>query len=184
MSEATPETTPAEPAAQPSGEPAADPKAEEPKASETDLAAEVARLKEELTKARKWETRSKENAAKLQQYEREKLPEAERAAAEAEERGRTAATQEFGKRLARSEFNALAGRRNPDFDTADAFEWLDLGKFVGEDGEPDTKAITAAVERLVPAAENRPPSFDGGSRTPAPAPQSMSGLIRKAAGRA
>ena len=63
-------------------------------------------------------------------------------------------------------------------------EFVDLGKFLGEDGRPDAKAIEAAVERLVPAAADGPPSFDGGTRTPPPAQQGMSGLIRKAAGRA
>jgi hypothetical protein len=143
---------------------------------------------EELTKeSRKWETRSKENLQAKTELEKQRqaaMTDAERAVAEAESRGRTAAATEFGKELAQTQFDALAGRRNPDFDTAKALEYVDLGKFLGEDGRPDQKAIEAAVERLVPAAADGPPSFDGGPRTPATAPQGMSQLIRKAAGRA
>lgn len=112
------------------------------------------------------------------------MTEAERTVAEAEARGRTAASTEFGKRLARTEFDALAGRRNPDVDTSAVLEFVDLSRFVGEDGEPDTKAIQQAVERLVPAPQAGTPSFDGGTRTTAPAPQGMNGFIRKATGRA
>lgn len=114
------------------------------------------------------------------------MSEAEKAVAEAKAAGRTEAVTEFGKRLARTEFDALAGRRNKDFDTASALEYIDLSRFVGEDGEPDAKAIKAAVERLVPApaANDGPPSFDGGARTAASATKGMNGLIRSATGRA
>ena len=149
-----------------------------------DLQAKV----EELTKeSRKWESRAKENGSKAREFDEQRkaaMTDAERAVAEAEERGRTAAVTEFGQELARTQFDALAGRRNPDFDTTQALEFVDLGKFLGEDGRPDIKAITAAVERLVPEAAAAPPSFDGGTRTPPPAPAGMTGLIRKAAGRA
>ena len=112
------------------------------------------------------------------------MTETERSTSEAEERGRTAAVTEFGRELAQEKFNSLAGRRNAEFDTAKALEYVDLSKFLGDDGRPNTEAITAAVERLVPAPPDGAPSFDGGTRTTPPAPQGMSGLIRKAAGRA
>ncbi len=111
------------------------------------------------------------------------MGEAERKIEEAKAAGRTEAVSEFGKRLARTEFDAAAGRRNPEFDTASALEWVDLGLFVGDDGEPNAKAIAAAVERLIPEPANGPPSFDGGARTSAPPTTGMNGLIRRAAGR-
>lgn len=112
------------------------------------------------------------------------MTEAERAVAEAEARGRSTAVAEYGRKLAQREFDVLAARRNPDADTAPIFEYLDLSRFVGEDGEPDSKAIAAAVERLVPAPNGtRPPSFDGGQRIPAASGDSMTALIRRAAGR-
>jgi hypothetical protein len=151
--------------------------ADQPKADETDWKAE----------ARKWEARAKENSGAAKAAEKARLDamsESERAIEEAKQAARTEAATNYGKRLARTEFDALAGRRNPDFDTASALEYVDLTRFVGEDGEPDSKAIKAAVERLIPAPADGPPSFDGGPRTPAPAPQGMSQIIRKAAGRA
>lgn len=176
MSETPAEPTPpAEPAAQPPGpEPAAD----EP-ADSTDWKAE----------ARKWETRAKENGAAAKELEKQRqasMTEAEKAVAEAETRGRTAASQDFGKRLARTQFDALAGRRNPDVSTDDVLEYVDLGRFVGEDGEPDSKAIASAVERLVPAASGAAPTvnLDLGQRTTPTTSPGMSQIIRKAAGRA
>jgi len=146
-----------------------------------------AKLEEATKESRKWETRSKENHAAKTELEKQRqaaMTDAERAVAEAEAKGRTAAATEFGMELAQTQFDALAGRRNPAFDTKQALEYVDLGKFLGEDGRPDIAAITAAVERLVPAPADGPPSFDGGVRTPPPAQQGMTGLIRKAAGRA
>ena len=178
MSEATPEATPAQETPPSETDPSTEPK---------DWQAEATRLREELTKARKWEERAKENSAAAKAAEKARLDamsESERAVEEARQAARSEATLEFGKRLARSEFDAIAGRRNPDFDTSSALEYVDLAKFVGEDGEPDKEAIKSAVERLVPAPANALPEFDGGSRTTATAPQGMSQLIRKAAGRA
>lgn len=172
MTEAAPEATPAQEQPAPESQPE-----EQPQADETDWKAE----------ARKWEQRAKENGAKATEFEKARkaaMTDAERAVVEAEERGRTTATTEFGKELAQTQFDALAARRNKDFDTSSALEFVDLGKFLGEDGRPNAQAIESAVERLVPAPTDAAPSFDGGTRTNPPAPQGMSGLIRKAAGRA
>ena len=172
MSEAAPEPTPDQPA--PEGDaPAQD------AADSTDWKAE----------ARKWEQRAKENkaaAAELEKQRKATMTEADRAIAEAEQRGRTAAATDFGKRLARTQFDALAGRRNPDVSTDAVLEYVDLGRFVGEDGEPDSKAIQAAVERLVPEATSGTPSvnLDLGARIAPPTSPNMSQLIRQAAGRA
>lgn len=175
--EAAPETpTPAAPAQEPT-EPTEAKQTEQPTEGDTDWKAE----------ARKWEARAKENNAKASEYDKQRkaaMTEAERAVAEAEERGRTAAATEFGQELAREKFDALAGRRNKDFDTAKALEFVDLNKFLGEDGRPNTKAIEAAVERLVPPAGEPTPSFDGGPRTPAPAGADMNTVLRRATGRA
>lgn len=150
-----------------------EPEATEPEVDSTDWKAE----------ARKWEQRAKDNSAKARDLEKRQqasMTEAERAVAEAEVRGRTAAATAYGQRLARTEFDALAGRRNPDYDTASALEFVDLSRFLTEDGEPDSRAIKAAVERLVPTAGA--PSFDGGTRTTAAPKGDMSSMIRKAAG--
>lgn len=119
----------------------------------------------------------------LEQLRQKSMGDAERAVLEAEQRGRASAATEFGKRLARTQFDALAGRRNADFDIASALEYVDLSKFLDEDGEPDAKAITAAVERLVPAPQAGPPSFDGGARSGPQKAPSMDALIRQQVGR-
>lgn len=178
MSEATPEAPAQEPQPKEASQPNEPDKGEQPKPDETDWKAE----------ARKWETRAKENNTKAEKAAEkarlEAMSESERAIAEAETRGRTAATADFGQRLAKTEFDALAGRRNPDVKTDDVLEFIDLSRFLDESGEPDKKAIASAVERLVPAPTESTPSFDGGSRSPAAAPQGMSQIIRKASGRA
>lgn len=180
MSEApaeAPATAPAQPAS-----PAAEvtPEGQAPKV-ETFDAEYVEKLRKENAKYR---TEAKTTATELEKVRQSSMSEAEKAAAEAEKRGRTAATAEFGKRLATSEFKALASKRNSAFDSTDVLSLVDLSRFVGEDGEPDEKAIATAVEKLIPAPEGGVPSFDGGTRTTPPAPAGMNGLIRKAAGRA
>jgi hypothetical protein len=104
---------------------------------------------------------------------------------EAEERGRTAAVTQYGQRLARTEFIAEAAKRNPGFDATSILDDLNLARYIGEDGEPDSKAIAKAAQRLIPEANAapQPPSFDGGTRQGAPSSASMSDLIRAAAGR-
>lgn len=178
MSEPTPTPAPDQ-AAQPTPDAQPEPAAE-PAQDSTDWKAE----------ARKWEDRAKANkkaADELEKARKAAMTESERAVAEAEERGRMAVRSEYGARLAQTEFRAAAAMRNAGFDVAKALAYVDLSKFVGEDGEPDSKAIAAAVADLVPEAVNgtpAPPSFDGGPRQPAPVGLDMSQLIRKAAGRA
>jgi hypothetical protein len=143
-------------------------------------------VKELRAEAAKYRSTAKAAQAEAEQARKAQMSEAERAIAEARSAGAAEAVERFGKRLARTEFDAIAGRRNADFDTAPVFEFLDLGRFLGEDGEPDVKAIKAAVERLVPAPPSGPPSFDGGPRTSAAVMdpnQFMNKTIRSAAGR-
>lgn len=141
-------------------------------------------LEAERTARKESDRRFKALEKEMEKVRQASMSEAEKAVSEAEARGLKTGRAEGGTRLARTEFDALAGRRNPDFDTASALEWVDLARFVGDDGEPDTKAIKAAVERLVPTPEGGPPSFDGGPRSTPPVSTGMNGLIRKAAGRA
>lgn len=174
MTEAAPEAPIAAPAQDQQSAAEAPKPDEQPKADETDWKAE----------ARKWEQRAKDNGAKATEFDKARraaMTDAERAVAEAEERGRLAATSEFGKRLATSEIRAAAADAGADL--AGVFDYLDLSRFVGENGELEEKAIKAFVAGL-PKKDPGTPSFDGGTRTTAPAPQGMNGLIRKAAGRA
>ena len=170
MTEATPEPTPAQ-----ESTPSTDDSPTTETEDSTDWKAE----------ARKWEQRAKDNKAAATELEKQRkasMTEAERAVAEAEARGRTVASQEFGKRLATSEIRAAAADAGADL--AGVFDYLDLTRFVGEDGEPDGKAITAFVGGL-PKREATPSvNLDLGQRTAPPQRQDMSRIIRQAAGRA
>ena len=158
-----------------------------PPTTETEVftADDRAKLQAALDKER---TARKEYEKQVRDFDTQRkasMTEAERAVAEAEERGRAAVRTEYGTRLAQTEFRAAAAARNAGFDVNKALAYVDLGRFVGDDGEPNAKAIAAAVADLVPEATGAtPPSFDGGTRTSPPAGQSMTDLIRQAAGRA
>lgn len=128
-------------------------------------------------------SQNKAATAELEKQRQASMTEAEKAVADAEARGRTAAATEFGKRLARTEFDALAGRRNADFDTSSALEFVDLSRFLDESGEPDMDAIKSAVERLVPPSTAATPSYDGGVRSTSSSTD-FNQVLRQAAGRA
>lgn len=104
----------------------------------------------------------------LEQARTAGLNEAERAVAEAKTAGRTEALTQMGERLARSEFVAAAARRNAGYDAAAVLDDLNLARYVGDDGEPDVKALTAAVERLIPSPQD-------GATTSAPRPDLSQG---------
>ena len=122
-------------------------------------------------------------SGQVSEFQQQSMSEQERAVAAARDEGRQAAVVELGQQLARVQFDALAARRNPDFDTAQALEFVDLGRFIGQDGSIDQQAVQAAVERLVPAASTAPPSFDGGGRDTASGGGDMNALIRAGLGR-
>lgn len=108
------------------------------------------------------------------------MTEQEKAVADAEARGRTAALTDAGLRLARAEFKAAAAGRL-DKDTLGTYlEDVDLRKFIREDGEPDTKAIEARIAKL--AGSGAGTDFDGGARSTAAKPADMNALIRRQAG--
>lgn len=129
--------------------------------------------------ARKHEDRSKSNAdaakqleatkAELEQFRQASMSEQEKALAkavkEAEARVRTETLGAVGQRLVRAEFRAAAAGQIPDLDSV--LDDLNLAKFVGPDGEPDSKAIAAAVKRLTPP----PPPAEPATTAPPPAPR-------------
>lgn len=133
--------------------------------------------------ARKNEERAKSNATAAKELERVRaaaMTEQEKAVAEAEARGKTAALAGSGERLARAELRAAAATAGVDKATLDGFlEYANLQRFVGDDGEPDTKAIAAAVQKL---GGGKPADFDGGARTTAAGKTDMNSLIRRQAG--
>jgi hypothetical protein len=95
----------------------------------------------------------------------------EKAVAAARAEGHSEALKTAGARLAAAEFRAQAAGKLAD--PAAAVEYLDMAKFVTDDGEPDTDAIGQAVERLVAAASSpggskpKPPTVPNGAQAPA-----------------
>lgn len=106
----------------------------------------------------------------------------EKAIADAEDRGKTAAQQAYGSRLVRAEMRAEAAGKIPK-ETLDGFlEYADLSRFVGDDGEPDVKAIGAALKKLGAGAETKSTTtnYDGGARASGEKPNDMNDAIRNA----
>lgn len=101
----------------------------------------------------------------------------EKALAEAEQRGASAAQARSAARVAVAEFKAAAVGRVSESALAGFLEYADVSKFVGEDGEPDSKAIQSAVKKLAGAGVGGT-NFDGGARTSADKPTDMNALIR------
>lgn len=178
----TPTTTLAETGGSADADPAeVNPLAETPPGDDPDKLGEAGKkaLEAERGRAAEADKRARALQRELDALKRNALPDAERAAADAEARGRTAAQVEFGQQLARSEFATEAARINPGFTVDSIADDINWAKFVGPDGERDTHAIVAAAKRLVPKGEAIPPDFDGGSRTTTKTTD-MNDLIRRA----
>lgn len=156
----------------PAQDPAANPTATEPTeapatdpAQGADPAAEVARLRDELKKARKWEERAKANAEAARQLEelrRRHESDQERAVREAREAARAEVLAEIASERVADAFRvAVAGR---DIDVDDVLDGIDLAKFAGEDGTPDRDRIHTFVDRIAPARESVPLDLGQGAR--------------------
>lgn len=159
--EADPTDPPADPPPADPADPPADP------APPADLG-DAGKKALDAMKAERNEATKKAAAAQreLEALRKQSMSDAEKAVAEAEERGKSTAAQEYGKRLAKSEVKSAAAEAQADL--AGVFDFLDLARFVGDDGEPDDKAIQAFVEGLPKKAGTTTPPFNGGPRTPAP----------------
>lgn len=134
-------------------EPRVEPPPEPPK--DRDWAAELKAAQAALEAERKLRIKSDNQINNLKQTQ---MSEAEKAIAAARVEGRSEALREAGKRLAAAEFRAIATGKIGD--PAGALELIDLGRFVGDDGEPDTAAIEDAVGKLAAALTangQRPP---------------------------
>lgn len=136
--------------------------------TETTKPAEDARITKANQEAASYRKQLRETQKQLEKLQQAAMTESEKAAAEAEQRGRTAAMAEFGQRLVRAEFRAQAAGRVENLD--EVLEDLNLAKFVSEDGEPDTAAIAKAVARLAPAA-----ATEEKTRRPGPRPDLSQG---------
>lgn len=118
-----------------------------------DPAAEVARLRDELVKARKWEDRAKANADAVKELDKLRastMTDQERAVAEAVATTRIEMQRQHAARLVLAEVRAAAAGRPVDIDAL--LEGLDPSRFLTDDFEPDVKAIQVWVDKVAPAA--------------------------------
>lgn len=143
---ATTDTTTTDTAAQ-SGDQTAD------TAAGTDLTAEVEKWK---AAARKHEDRAKANAkavTELEQLRQQTMTDTERAIETAKAEARQSVLGEVGGKIAAAEIRAAAaGRMAPEqLDTLVA--GLNLGSFVGDDGEVDRDKVSAFIEGIAPKQE-------------------------------
>lgn len=102
--------------------------------------------------ARKWEKRAKDNkdaADRLAAFEAAQMTEQEKAVKAASEQGRTAALAEAAPAIAQARLEAAAARKGVDL--TPFADLLDVSKFI-TNGEVDTAAITAAVDKLATLA--------------------------------
>lgn len=135
----------------------------------------------DLARERKVRQKLERDLAKMQEANQ---TEAEKALAAAKAEGRTEALSVANTRLVRAEIKAAAAGVLQDPDDATAH--IDVSAFeVDDNGDVDTKAIKAEVERLVKAkpylaAGVKPAPLPGGGAMPSTG-SSMDDLIRRAA---
>jgi hypothetical protein len=132
-------------------------------------------LEAERTARREAEKQRKALERELEQVRTANLSEAEKAVAEAEKRGEQNGIRRMAERLVREKFVAQAARRNPDYDASAVLDDLNLGRYLGDDGEPDTDALSAAVSRLVPAPAANPRPVGNADLGAHPAPLALNG---------
>lgn len=133
----------------------------------------------------KYRSQRNEFKSELDKAREKSMTPDEKALNEARQEGRLEATRENAQNLARTAFDAAAGRRNPqlpDKDLSEIADNLNWSRFVSEDGKVDQDAIRKAAERLVPAPDGKVPDFDGGQNGGAATPADMNTRIRKMAG--
>ena len=117
----------------------------------TDTAAEIAKWK---ALAQKHEDRARSNAGAVKELEtlkQQSMSDTDKAVAQARTEARAEALKEVGGRLAEAAIKVAAAGRNVDIDAL--LEGVDASRFLDADGEPNTKAIAAWVDRVAPAVE-------------------------------
>lgn len=147
------------------------------------MKAERNAAKAEAAALRKESAAHQQKLQEIQDRDLTELQKAQKAAVDADARIKDI-TVKAAARVATATFNAMAATRNPDAKTADVLQYVDLSRFVGDDGEVDEKAMQAAVNRLIAEPAGGTPIFEGGPRRAAPAGLDMNQFIRTAAGRA
>lgn len=140
-----------------------------------------AKYKEAVGHSREWEKRAKDNskaADELAKVKAAAMSDQEKAVAAARDEGRAAALADTGKRLAAAELRAILGAERAK-ELADVIAAFDMAQFLGEDGEPDSKRLTALAKSL---GKSTGQAASGGEFTGAPGttPTNLASQIAKA----
>lgn len=117
--------------------------------TETDQPASTTEETDWKAEARKWEKRAKENtkaSEDLDKLRKKSMTEQEKAVAEAKAAGLAEAAKTYGSRLAAAELRAAAAAKGVDL--SDLGSLLNTAQFVTDEGDVDSKAIKAAVDKL------------------------------------
>ncbi len=110
----------------------------------------------------KWKALSRANEAKwkaatkeLDELKKAQMTDQEKALESAREEARKAALSEVGTKLAKAEIRVQASKAGLNVPT----DYLDLNRFLSEDGEADTEKVKAFVASLAQNAPKGPASF-------------------------
>lgn len=101
----------------------------------------------------------------LDELRKSQMTDQEKAIAEAKASGLAEATASYGRQLAQAQFDAEAARAGVNL--GDAAGLIDVGQFIGDDGQIDNAAIKKAVGQLKKLAPTTP-SRSGGEFNGAP----------------
>ncbi|GGP72143.1 hypothetical protein [Streptomyces melanogenes] len=115
-----------------------------------DAAALTAEVDKWRSMSRKNEKAFKDASRELEQFRQAAVTDQERAIETARAEARTAALSEFGSQLVTAELRAQAASAGT---TLPAAEFLNLSRFLGEDGQPDGEAIAAFITTLSTSKE-------------------------------
>lgn len=124
-----------------------------PEADDRDWKAEAEKWK---ALSRKNENANHEALRELEKLRTERMSDAEKAIAEAEQRGAQAAAEKYERKLAEASFKAAAASKGADVDAL--LDLVDVGKFLTPEGV-DEDAINTAIERIIKAAPTPPKKF-------------------------
>lgn len=116
-----------------------------------------------LADARKWEQRSKANAAAAKELEtlrKQTMTDQEKAVAEAKAAARAEVLAEVGAERVETAIRAALAGRGVDPDAL--LDGLDRKRFIDESGQPDNTRINEWVGRLAPQQQSKPPTKDLG----------------------
>jgi hypothetical protein len=134
----------------------------------------LALLEEERNNSTKWKSLSRQNEKKwedasgeLTKLREAQMTEAEKAIETARAEGRTSALSEVGTDLVTAEMALQAATAGVSLPPA---EYLNVSKFLGEDGRPNKEAVKSFVESL-PKSKEEFPSLQGAGKQSGGAPE-------------